>query len=88
MGVGEVRFDSNKDGATVVVTDTVNDSTVQGAPHNITWADVVRKVQVPTNAKSVELCKFAVKEAVMRNNKRIVSGSLSRNNPINRSRFD
>ncbi|KAI2513609.1 Reverse transcriptase (RNA-dependent DNA polymerase) [Fragilaria crotonensis] len=85
--VGEVRFDSNKDGATVA-NDTVNDSTVQGAPHNITWADVVRKVQVPTNAKSVELCKFAVKEAVMRNNKRIVSGSLSRNNPINRSRFD
>ena len=67
------RFDSNKDGATVV-TDTVNDSTVQGAPHNITWADVVRKV--PANAKSVELRKFAVKEAVMRSNKRIVSGSL------------
>jgi hypothetical protein len=81
--VGEIRFDPHKSEATVV-TSTVKNSTVQGIPHKVTWADILRKT--PRKTSGGELRVVSVKERrnhTLTGNK-IVSGSLSRNKPVYR----
>jgi hypothetical protein len=77
--VGEERSDHQETKATG--TDgTENNDTVSADAPSVTWADVVKRTAPPPKGSMVN--KLNGQDTTKRN--RIVSRSLSRNNPVNR----